>query len=273
MRRKKKLRIKKKPIFFILIIFLIFGSILIIKKTTFKTNKEIKLNELNNIDKEITYFDYKKLDRYIKYKQKNKSLSNKEVVMDVNIGIDRDYYTHTKPSKNLNTTIILVNKYNYLKKNYIPKNLKDVSLKYSRSDMKLVGEAKEAYEKMAYDAYKQKYRINAISSYRSYNYQVNLYNRYKQKDGIDAADKYSARAGYSEHQTGLAIDIDNGKVDFNNFESTKEFKWMIENAYKYGFILRFPKDKEKQTGYQYEPWHYRYVGKKQLNICIRIIFV
>ena len=101
-----------------------------------------------------------------------------------------------------------------------------------------------------------------MSSYRSYDYQVNLYNNYVKSDGKDAADTYSARPGFSEHQTGLAVDIYNKELPYTSFEETKEFEWMQKNAYKYGFILRFPKDKVNITGYQYEAWHYRYVGKK-----------
>lgn len=93
-------------------------------------------------------------------------------------------------------------------------------------------------------------------------YQNTLYNNYAKRDGYEAADTYSARPGYSEHQTGLAVDIDNGKEYFTNFEKTKEFTWMQENAYKFGFILRFPENKVTETGYQYESWHYRYVGKE-----------
>ena len=120
---------------------------------------------------------------------------------------------------------------------------------------------KEQFEKMATAALKENYRIRAISAYRSYQYQKGLYDSYQKQDGTSKADTYSARPGYSEHQTGLVVDIDNEKVDYSNFETTEEFNWMQENAYKYGFILRFPKDKVNETGYIYESWHYRYVGK------------
>ena len=113
---------------------------------------------------------------------------------------------------------------------------------------------------MAKDASKKNLNIIAISAYRSYEYQNTLYNNYVKIDSKKKADTYSARPGYSEHQTGLAVDIYNGDLDYNNFEQTKEFEWMQENAHKYGFILRYPKDKVEQTGYQYESWHYRYVG-------------
>lgn len=128
--------------------------------------------------------------------------------------------------------------------------------------MKLVNYAADAFEEMAKAAEKDNYKLIAMSTYRSYDYQVTLYNNYKNSDGQEKADTYSGRPGFSEHQTGLAVDIYNGKTDYTNFEKTEEFNWMQKNAYKYGFILRFPKDKEKETGYQYESWHYRYVGKE-----------
>ena len=127
--------------------------------------------------------------------------------------------------------------------------------------MQLVKEAKEAFENMSQAAKEENMNIIAMSSYRSYDYQVNLYNNYVETDGQEAADTYSARAGYSEHQTGLAVDVYNQELPYTSFEETEEFNWMQENAYKYGFILRFPKDKVNITGYQYEAWHYRYVGK------------
>ena len=115
---------------------------------------------------------------------------------------------------------------------------------------------------MANDAESEGYTIRAVPAYRSYTYQQALYQNYVLQDGEKNADTYSARPGYSEHQTGLVVDIDNGKQDFNHFEETEEFKWIQENAKYYGFILRYPKGKENLTGYTYEAWHYRYVGKK-----------
>ena len=102
--------------------------------------------------------------------------------------------------------------------------------------------------------------IRVISAYRSYTYQENLYNNYVKSDGVEMADTYSARAGYSEHQTGLVVDVTRAFDDFNNFENTNEYNWMLENAHNYGFILRYPKNKEKITTYSFEAWHYRYVG-------------
>lgn len=101
------------------------------------------------------------------------------------------------------------------------------------------------------------------SGYRSYNYQTSLYSNYVKNEGQTAADTQSARPGHSEHQTGLAADIEpasrNCEVD-QCFATTPEGKWLAANAYTYGFIIRYPADKVDVTGYEYEPWHIRYIG-------------
>lgn len=113
------------------------------------------------------------------------------------------------------------------------------------------------FNKMKNDAKNNNINLYIRSGFRSYNTQVSLYNNYVKRDGKAAADTYSARAGHSEHQTGLAADINSLDQSFIN---TKEGKWLNDNCYKYGFIIRYPKGKESITGYIYEPWHIRYVG-------------
>ncbi|MBQ9975962.1 MAG: D-alanyl-D-alanine carboxypeptidase family protein [Clostridia bacterium] len=95
------------------------------------------------------------------------------------------------------------------------------------------------------------------SGYRSYYDQEYIYNGYVARDGQAEADTYSARPGHSEHQTGLAYDLNDLA---SNFGETAEGKWVAENCHKYGFIVRYPKEKEAITGYIYEPWHIRYLG-------------
>lgn len=127
-------------------------------------------------------------------------------------------------------------------------------------------EAREAFNELAAAALTAGIHLQAFSTYRSYDYQVTLYNRYVNRDGVEAADRYSARPGYSEHQTGLAFDI--GEVNHekhwasSTFGSTEAAKWLRSHAHKYGFILRYPEGKEDITGYMHESWHYRYVGKQ-----------
>lgn len=124
-------------------------------------------------------------------------------------------------------------------------------------------EARAALDQMLAAAEKQGYVLVAFSGFRSYEYQTDLYNRYVNRDGKDAADRYSARPGYSEHQTGLTFDIgEKGKEDLwltSEFGETPAGKWLATNAHKYGFILRYPEGKEDITGYMYESWHFRYL--------------
>ena len=174
--------------------------------------------------------------------------------------LDKEPYEDMKKATNLNNINILVNKHNYLTEDYVPENLENINSSYALSNMKMVSEAKNAFENLSKDAAKQNLKVIAMSTYRSYEYQVDLYNRYVKTDGKEAAVTYSGRPGNSEHQTGLAVDVYNVKETYTNFEKTKEYTWMQDNAYKYGFILRFPKDKENETGYEFESWHYRYVG-------------
>ncbi len=114
-----------------------------------------------------------------------------------------------------------------------------------------------ALNKMFAAAKEDGVNLFVVSSYRSYQTQEKLYNNYVARDGVAAADRYSARAGHSEHQTGLAFDLNSLEQSWGE---TKEGKWLAANCHKYGFIIRYPKDKENVTGYMYEPWHVRYLG-------------
>ncbi len=143
------------------------------------------------------------------------------------------------------------------------------SKKYPLPSTFAPGESKDArvaFDKMAAAALLDDFRLTAFSTYRSFEYQTDLYQRYVERDGIEEADRYSARPGYSEHQTGLAFDI--GEVDKQEDWATSRFgetdagRWIAENAHKYGFIMRYPDGKEPITGYMYESWHFRYVGQE-----------
>ena len=155
---------------------------------------------------------------------------------------------------------VLVNKYNKLNSDYVPNDLKIIPLDYSNSDKYLREEAANNFIKLSSDASNLGYKIIITSAYRSYEYQNKLYSDYKEKYDLEYTSSCCAQAGFSEHQTGLAIDVMGSNNDYHKFFESKEFEWMINNAHKYGFILRYPKDKENITGFKYEPWHYRYVG-------------
>ena len=174
--------------------------------------------------------------------------------------LDNNFYKDIKYIYPINYDFI-VNKNNKLSENYIPSDLEQISLEYSCDNKYLRKIAKENFDQMAVDAKKNGFNIVAVSTYRSYEYQEKLYNNYVKNKGYYYADMCSARAGHSEHQTGLAVDIADLSLDYDNFENTKEFIWVKKNAHKYGFIMRYPKAKFHITGFKYEPWHYRYVGR------------
>ncbi|MCC5893896.1 MAG: D-alanyl-D-alanine carboxypeptidase family protein [Alkalibacterium sp.] len=140
--------------------------------------------------------------------------------------------------------VLLVNKAHGLPSHYAPGENK---------------EARAAFNQMAAASNKDGIKLTAFSTYRSYDYQKTLYTNYVKKDGQAAADRYSAKPGHSEHQTGLAFDISQTGAK-NPFAESKATKWMETNAHTYGFIVRYPKGKEHITGYMYEPWHLRYLG-------------
>lgn len=129
-----------------------------------------------------------------------------------------------------------------------------------------VPEARAAFETMKAAAAEDGLNLNAFSTYRDFARQKQLYEGYTAKDGQEAADRYSARPGYSEHQTGLAFDIGEAGQEqhwaSSSFGDTEGGKWLKANAHEYGFILRYPEGSEHITGYMHESWHFRYVGKE-----------
>lgn len=170
------------------------------------------------------------------------------------------FYTKIKEVEEPSKLTVLVNKNNRLSEDYIPSDLELISLDYANEDKYLRKEAKNQFERLSQDAKQLGYQIVAVSTYRSYDYQEKLYDYYIKTKGKKYADNCSARPGHSEHQTGLSLDVMGSNKDYDLFAESIEFEWMKENAYKYGFVLRYPKGKEKITGFKYEPWHYRYVG-------------
>lgn len=243
-----------------------------------KVPKSIDVITSNKYDKNIInyisldYFKEENLDRYIKYdfidtksvydttilKEK---YNYEDTVTFVNAYLDKDYYSNDIPlSKDKASKLdVIVNKYYKLDKDYEPEDLTIINSKFASGTQKLRKEAADKFEEMASDMLKENLKIYAGSTYRSYSYQEGLYNRYVKKDGFKEAETYSARAGYSEHQLGLAVDIVNGKWNYLS-EGDKEYTWLVNNSYKYGFILRYPHESEYITGYVFEDWHFRYLG-------------
>ncbi len=208
-----------------------------------------------------SYFNEELILQYFEYMIDNPEMQGIEAIIAVNEGLYRPFYENTVIVNEPNDYTVLVNKYSGLPSVYEP-----VDLVQKGDNRYLRQGAYSALDQVNKQMQKSGLKVYLISAYRGYDRQKTLYNNYATKDGIESADTYSARPGFSEHQTGLAMDIlsvdkYSGDLEDANFESTKEFKWLTENAYKYGLILRFPEGQENVTGYMYEPWHWRYVGE------------
>ncbi len=204
------------------------------------------------------YFLKSRLERYMKYDSDDINT----IITNVNSNLDYDFYTNIQKSDTSKGNLIIVNKYYQLDNDYYYGELVTMDKAYdNKNGSKLNKEAYAAFQKLVDAGEKEGYHIRNNSAYRSYNTQSGLYNNYKNSNGLTWADKWSARPGHSEHQTGLALDVGvKNEYSLGKFESSPEFTWMKNNAHLYGFILRYPKGKEYITGYGYEPWHYRYVG-------------
>lgn len=291
-RRKRRKLSSTGKIILISIPILIIIILYTVKTITYKMSDEYKIGELGYSDNDVEYlikstekdktkretimkmrydtkiprimkqkyFMWKHLDTYLEYSHKFDDMDLKEVIAKVNTKRNTEVYTNVKKVDISKNETMLINKYYKLDSSYVPKNLVEMSNKYSYDGNKTTEEVYEAYKNMWNAANLEGLTLIVTSSYRDYDSQNQVWESYSNSKGEEFADSKAARAGHSEHQSGLALDIVTYNIQSNDFENTEEFKWLEKNAHKYGFILRFPKDKEDITGYSYESWHYRYVG-------------
>lgn len=225
--------------------------------------KDVNVSDNSNEDITVTIegeYDFNKEGSYELYyvakdssgnekKEKFTLIVNKKVVNNIDnikyFTTSKGFYGYTKNGITYIDGILVANKTYSLPASYNPGGLTSVTRKYMN--------------KMFADAKSIGLNIYLSSGFRSYSDQKYIYNNYVSYDGNEKADTYSARAGHSEHQTGFAFDVN----DISNaFDDTPEAKWLNENAWRYGFILRYPKGKTNETGYMYESWHFRYVGEE-----------
>ena len=258
MARRKKRRFKKKikvifKLFFLIILLGGIGTFMILSKEYKPNNKNSKETEekTKKVDNEV-------VDNKDKLKPAPQNSKEFTSLGDGEYKTDKGYIIKIEKGIASVEDNLIVNKTYSLPKDFRPTN------PYSNSDKDWAIEmidkdAMNAFNDMKSDATSLGLNIYIASGFRGYNSQERIYNNYVVKDGKEAADTYSARPGYSEHQSGLCFDLNNVEDSFAN---TNEGKWINNNAYLYGFIIRFPKGKEDKTGYQYESWHLRYVGKE-----------
>lgn len=235
----------------------------------FFNSSEILFIKENNISINdlIPYLEYSSFNIY-KYFEYQKLIDTKDysILEAINYINNPNYYNfYYSPKKSIyqNTNTMLVNKCFFLDSSFTPSNLvylKDTNLSYIKrenEEMMIKKDILNSYQNLYTDALKNGFQLYIFSSYRDYNKQYHLYYNVNNQN-----DEYVARPGFSEHQSGYALDIStlyHGLT--NNFQYSDEYKWLIENSYKYGFILRYPEEKENITGYKYEPWHFRFVGE------------
>ena len=203
---------------------------------------------------QISNFDFDKIDRYLAY-QTSQGIEMKQAVTEVNLNLDTDFYTNIETIEDPSSITVLVNKFHALPADYVPDDLISIP---SFPNLQIKDDAAEDFEALLAAAKLDNVIIIPYSTYRSYDYQQGLYNKYLQTDSQEEVDTYSARPGHSEHQTGLALDVRSSSHWSNLTDS--DYEWMLNNSYKYGFIIRYPKDNSRITGYQEEPWHLRYIG-------------
>ncbi len=170
------------------------------------------------------------------------------------------------PSNTCNAPLVLVDKIHALPPTYVPPDLVYISqynIPVANTSYQIRKIVVPDLVGMIKDANAQGINLIVISPYRSYNTQAEVYDYYTRTDGVTAANQYSAIPGHSQHQLGTAIDFSTNEISNGldqSFADTNAGKWMAENAYKYGFVLAYPIGDESITGYEYEPWHWRYMG-------------
>lgn len=213
--------------------------------------------------KQPYYYNEEHTERYEAYAKANPELSEDEVIWHVEADIDKPVYEDMTviPDTVLDSEQFLVNKHFVLPEGYEPKEL--VTLK---DGYKATKNTVAAFKEMEKAANADGMELDICSAYRSFERQQKLYSEYVASDGVTNADTYSARPGSSEHHTGRAIDMMGPNGILDDYEDTKSCAWIHENAYKYGFILRYGEEIQDITGYMYESWHITYIGKEASKI-------
>ena len=297
-KKKKKIRLKKQAYYLLaVIVFLVVGVILGINfynDFKYKQTNEYKLtskgysledtnvlldklsensiSSLINQDKNETivglvkekYFLEKNLDRYLAYIEEEEEDNLTDVVAIVNVNADHKWYEEELETDTSLNEQMIVNKFYALSEDYTPENLVSIPLDYSygtEGENQLIEYAYDKFLDLWQAAHDEGFYLMVTSSYRDYASQKEIYDYRKATQGERKADETAARPGHSEHQTGLVVDMTSTtEPSATDFSESEAYKWLKEHAHEFGFIERYPADKEYLTGYSPESWHWRYVG-------------
>lgn len=296
---KKKLNTKKLGIFcavilviIIILIFVIYGAI---KDYQTRQTYEYKLTEVGYTENEIKiikekmedeqiekvlkskynknlakflkekYFIYDNLDQYIDYATTNSDVETSKIVSIVNTKANTEWYSNIKETDTSKGELMLVNKFYGLKEDYIPEDLITVSLTYGYPDRKVSKSIYDNLTNMLDSAKTDGYTMLVEQGYRSYEDQKDAYKTIKDSSGQSVADKQAAREGHSDYQTGLSVSL-NVYTTSEGINASEGATWLANNAYKYGFIIRYPEGTSDITGFKDEKWRLRYVGEEAAKI-------
>lgn len=304
MKKKKRLKLKKKVYYFgAFVVFLTVAILLGINyyndyqykqtneykllekgysledtKTIFAKLSETEQQKLINNDKddkiisllEQKYFLEKNLEDYQEYIRKNNEDDYAKVISIVNVHANHKWYQLDLNTQEDLGMLMNVNKFYTLSETYIPENLRNIELSYAygeEGENKLIDYAYDKFLELWQAANEQGFYLMVTSSYRDYESQKEIYDYRVSTQGERKADETAARPGHSEHQTGLVIDMTSKTEPLaDSFSNSEAYKWLKENAYKYGFIERYPEGKTYLTGYSPESWHWRYVGEEAAKL-------
>lgn len=204
--------------------------------------------------KSVTFFKPENTERYEKYALSHGDMDAEEVIWRVNNHLDKEKYSFDVLISDGNNPYVIVNKYFKLPEEYCPPDLVEADGRLMRKD------TAKAYIRMRDTAKAEDFSISVTSAYRPVDEQKQLYNKFLKNDPLSVVDETCARPCYSEHHTGLAIDVQGSIPGGRNISKTPEAAWVKENCHKFGFILRYLPEIVEITGYASEPWHLRYVG-------------
>ena len=304
MKKKKRLKLKKKVYYFgAFVVFLTVAILLGINyyndyqykqtneykllekgysledtKTIFAKLSETEQQKLINNDKddkiisllEQKYFLEKNLEYYQEYIRKNNEDDYAKVISIVNVHANHKWYQLDLNTQEDLGMLMNVNKFYTLSETYVPENLRNIELSYAygeEGENKLIDYAYDKFLELWQAANEQGFYLMVTSSYRDYKSQKEIYDYRVSTQGERKADETAARPGHSEHQTGLVIDMTSKTEPLaDSFSNSEAYKWLKENAYKYGFIERYPEGKTYLTGYSPESWHWRYVGEEAAKL-------
>lgn len=272
--KEKEIRLKRKKakqikniIALVVALGIIIGCVVIISNVMSKNEDFEKtssgefidesdlIDETEQIYKDVPYYIEGYHERYMDFAEKHPEKTSDEVVWMVNANLDMPKYNYDILVTQSDSDTIIVNKYYKVADDYKPTDLTIID------DQQLRQPAAAAFIKMRNDAVADNYKIQVVSGYRTVEEQSALYNGYLENDTQENVDRYCERPGYSEHHTGLAVDVVGSKEGTEEFINTPEYSWIRDNCYKYGFIIRYTDETEDITGYQSQPWHLRFVGE------------